>query len=78
MRTTVDIPDVLYRRLKAKAASEGRTVKSLLLEAAERAAPEPLLRPSDYLKLPLIESKDPGALYLDNDRVNELLEDDLP
>ena len=31
MRTTVDIPDAIYRRLKSRAASEGRTTKALIL-----------------------------------------------
>lgn len=78
MRTTVDIPDVLYRRLKAKAASEGRTVKALLLEAAEKSVPEPLGRPSDYIKLPLIQGNNPGSLHLTNEMIDDLLHDDLP
>jgi hypothetical protein len=31
MRTTVDIPDPLYRALKKKAAHEGHSVKELVL-----------------------------------------------
>lgn len=33
MRTTVDIPDPLYRQLKAQTALRGETVKNFLLEA---------------------------------------------
>ncbi|HMO86243.1 MAG TPA: hypothetical protein PKC18_15120 [Lacipirellulaceae bacterium] len=33
MKTTVEIPDALYRRLKASAAVHGKTVKELLVEA---------------------------------------------
>jgi hypothetical protein len=33
MKTTVEIPDALYRRLKASAAVHGKTVKDLLVEA---------------------------------------------
>jgi len=36
MRTTVDIPDPLYRELKGKAASEGRSVKELILRGVEQ------------------------------------------
>ena len=36
MRTTVDIPDPLYRQLKGKAASEGRSVKELILRGVEQ------------------------------------------
>jgi len=31
MRTSVDIPDALYRELKSKAAREKRSVKELIL-----------------------------------------------
>jgi hypothetical protein len=79
VRTTIDIPDVLYRRLKSTAATQGRSVKSLIVEATERAwGEQPLLRPSDYIKLPLIESADPGTLHLTNEMIDALLNDELP
>ena len=36
MRITIDIPDPLYRELKAKAARQGRSVKEIILKG-ERA-----------------------------------------
>lgn len=36
MRTTVDIPDETYRKLKARAALKGSTVKELVLRMVER------------------------------------------
>ncbi|RIK79334.1 MAG: hypothetical protein DCC67_10620 [Planctomycetota bacterium] len=33
MKTTVEIPDALYRRLKATAAVQGKSVKEYLIEA---------------------------------------------
>jgi len=72
MRTTVDIPDGLYRQLKAKAAGEGRSVKSLLLEAAQRGlakAPRPMRR----VRLPLIRGKRPGTLDLTNAQIEQIL-----
>jgi hypothetical protein len=33
MKTTVEIPDTLYRQLKARAALEGQTIKDFLVEA---------------------------------------------
>ena len=33
MKTTVELPDALYRQLKARAALEGQTVKDFLVEA---------------------------------------------
>ena len=36
MRTTVDVPDDLYRRVKAEAALQGRKFKDLVEEALRR------------------------------------------
>jgi hypothetical protein len=33
LKTTLEIPDVIYRRLKASAANQGKTVKALVNEA---------------------------------------------
>ena len=33
MKTTVEVPDRLYRQLKARAALQGQTVKAFLIEA---------------------------------------------
>ena len=35
MRTTVDIPDPTYRKLKSKAAQEGCSVKELILRGVQ-------------------------------------------
>ncbi len=40
MRTTVDIPDDLYRRLKARAALRGLKVKELMASYLERGLRE--------------------------------------
>lgn len=43
MKTTVDIPDALYRRAKIRAAEEGTTLRALLLSSLavslDRSAP---------------------------------------
>ncbi len=36
MRTTIDIPDAMYRRLKARAAADGRPAKALILRGVLR------------------------------------------
>lgn len=43
MRTTIDLPDELYRRTKAEAALRGRKFKDLVEDGLRRvlAAPEP-------------------------------------
>ncbi len=73
MRTTVDIPDPLYRNLKSKAAEEGRSVKELILRGVEV---ELQLKPSRRWRpvtLPLIRSKQPGTVALDNAKIFEII-----
>jgi hypothetical protein len=71
MRTTVDIPDSTYRRLKAKAARQGCSVKQLILRGVEKELA--LARGSRRVKLPIVRSKRPGALRLTNEQVYELI-----
>lgn len=71
MRTTVDIPDPVYRALKKKAAHEGQTVKELVLRGVELA-----LRRKDAprrRKPPVIDSDNPGSLDLDNAKIYEII-----
>ena len=73
MRTTVDIPDSLYRNLKSKAAGEGRSVKELILRGVEI---ELQLRPTRRrrpVSLPLVRSKQPGTVVLDNAKIFEII-----
>jgi hypothetical protein len=79
MRTTVDIPDPLYRQLKSKAAIEGRSVKELILRGVEDElrpqdkAPQQKTASKRKLRLPILKSKEPGTLRLDNERIYELV-----
>ena len=70
MRTTVDIPDRLYRQLKSKAAEEGRTVKALILRGVES---ELRCKTPRHVSLPLVRSKTPGTVYLDNEKIFEII-----
>ena len=72
MRTTIDIPDPIYRRLKAVAALRGSTVKEIVLKLVENelAGPSPKKR---RIRPPLIESDRPGSLHLTNAQINEIL-----
>ena len=73
MRTTIDIPDVTYRRLKARAAQEGRSVKALILEGAEHILTSNDRAPGRSVALPLVKSKRPGTLHLDNARIYDVI-----
>ena len=72
MRTTVDIPDPVYRQLKVKAASEGTSVKQLLLRAVNIEL-RPARNKAKARKAPVINSKKPGTLLLDNDKIFEIV-----
>ncbi|MGH9739500.1 MAG: hypothetical protein ACRD4X_13090 [Candidatus Acidiferrales bacterium] len=74
MRTTVDIPDPVYRRLKVQAASEGCSVKELVLRGVKAELEGGhKVRKRKRIKLPLIESERPGWLKLTNRQINEIL-----
>jgi hypothetical protein len=73
MRTTIDIPDRMYRRLKARAASEGQTAKSLILQAVERALTAKSSKRAPKVALPLVRSRRPGSLRLDNARIYDFI-----
>ena len=72
MRTTIDIPDPLYRKLKAKAAESGCTMKELILRDVEQGlAAKP--RPRRRVKLPIIQSRRKDKLHLSNEQIYELI-----
>ncbi len=73
MRTTVDIPDAMYRQLKTRAAAEGGTVKQLLLRGAEVVLREPTNVQVRRLKRPILNSGQPGSLKIDNERIYDLI-----
>jgi hypothetical protein len=78
VQTTVDLPDALYRKGVALAASRGATVEQLIIDAVAQAV-QGDLRPSasdpggGEIELPLIHSKRPGTLDLSNFDFDELL-----
>lgn len=72
MRTTVDIPDPVYRELKGKAAREGRSVKELILRGVEHELGGQRRR-AGRVVLPIVPSKRPGSLKLDNAKIFEVI-----
>jgi hypothetical protein len=73
MRTTVDIPDTKYRQLKSRAASEGTTVKALVLQGVEGVLTRKAARQRKPLKLPLVRSSRPGSIDIDNEQIYDLI-----
>jgi len=78
MRTTVDIPDPIYRELKARAAREGRSVKELILQGVavtlrSETPPPEKSKSKRKLKFPILHSKNPGSLKLGPEGVYEYI-----
>jgi hypothetical protein len=75
MRTTIDLPDHLFRELKALAAMRGMSMKQILQEAVAdelaNANKRDMVR--ERVKFPLIKSKQPGTLHLTNADIEDLL-----
>lgn len=73
MRTTVDIPDALYRELKSKAVREKRSVKELILRSVEVELRPRSKKRTRRVTFPLIPSRKPGTLDIDNAKIYELI-----
>ena len=73
MRTTIDIPDGMYRRLKARAASEGQSAKSLILLGVEQVLKSASKESGHRISLPVVRAKRPGSIHLDNARIYDVI-----
>jgi hypothetical protein len=72
MRTTVDLPDQLFRELKAVAARRGTTLKTIIRIAVEQESRRPEGKAAKRLKFPLLTSYRPGSLHLTNAEIDDL------
>ncbi len=52
IRTTVDIPDPLHKRLRHRAEQSGTSIRSLIVRAIEQVYSEP--RKGEYVTGPLV------------------------
>ncbi len=81
MRTSLDLPDPLFRHLKARAALEGRSLRELVVSLLERGLTAPAPLPSSESPAPTaapsVRLGAPMALAADqfsNAAVSELLD----
>lgn len=74
MRTTVDIPDSIGRRVKLAAARRGLSMKDLIVAALEHEldARQATSR-AQSLPLPLIGSRTPGRYELEPEEISAIL-----
>jgi len=75
MRTTVDIPDSLYRELKIRAAMEGSTIKEIILQGVTEKLRNPKAQtPKEGRpRFPAIPASNPGSLQLGEEGVYEYI-----
>ncbi|HEV3333458.1 MAG TPA: hypothetical protein VG096_20885 [Bryobacteraceae bacterium] len=73
MRTTIDLPDPLFRELKTVAAQRGTTLKKLIRTAVEEEIRKTPRKPGRRVKVPLLDSCEPGTLNLTNAEIEDLL-----
>jgi hypothetical protein len=73
MRTTVDLPDELFRELKTVAMQRGISLKELLRTAVEHELGL-AQRPAELYRVqfPVLSSKEPGKLDLTNADIEDL------
>jgi hypothetical protein len=75
MRTTIDIPESIYRQLKLRAAKEGITIREIVLEGVTtrlRGGEESQERKRGP-RFPVIRAKKPGSLKLGEEGVYEYI-----
>ena len=69
----MDIPDPIYRRLKTRAANEGSSAKELILRGVEKILKGDGRRARKKVKLPIVRSRRPGRVRLDNAKIYEII-----
>lgn len=81
MRTSVDLPDPLFRHLKARAALEGRSLRELMVQLIERglsaSAPRAMATAGELVDAPCVSLGAPLAIdasQLSNAALSELLD----
>jgi len=73
IRTTVDIPAPLYRKLKEQAAARGYSIRELVLAGVKSVLLQGQRRPSRRVRFPLIISEGP-KVNVTNEQIYERVE----
>jgi hypothetical protein len=73
VRTTVDVPATLYRKLKEQAAAQGRSIRELILAGVRSTLLQSQRPRPKRVRFPLIVSKGP-KVDLTNEQIYEHVE----
>ncbi|MFP4444085.1 MAG: hypothetical protein ACLFST_13275 [Spirochaetia bacterium] len=77
MRTTIDIPDKLFKKIKIAASIKGMSMKQFITLAIEHEIETQRVSLSEtVINFPLIHSKNPGSLSLDNETIAKALDEE--
>jgi hypothetical protein len=69
---TIDLPDPLFRELKAIAAQRGTSLKNVIRIALEQEIRQNEGMSRRRVKFPLLSSQEPGSLDLSNAEIDDL------
>jgi hypothetical protein len=75
MRTSLDIPDPIYREMRVQAASEGTTMREFILDGVAMRLRRGNVTPRQggRPRFPVIRSEKPGSLKLGEEGVYEYI-----
>jgi len=77
MRTTIDLPDTLFKKMKAMAALKGMKMKEYVTDVLEKALATSkqthLGKKRHEVKFPLIHRKKPGTIRYSNEQLEDLM-----
>lgn len=75
MRTSLDIPDPLYREIKIRAAAEGTTVREIFLQGVTMRLrhENSVAKQEERPRFPVVRSQNPGSLKLGEEGVYEYI-----
>lgn len=79
MRTTIDIPDLLFREIKSAAALRGETLKAFVLRAVQKeleGGMEAERRKPHRITLPLVKSKGNEKLNITAETLSAIQEEE--
>lgn len=75
MRTTVDIPDALFREIKSTVALRGESIKQFLLRAAKAELGRSEQNNGTSVRLPIVKSKE-DSYDCDPHQIAEILDEE--
>jgi hypothetical protein len=75
MRTSIDLPDDLYKSARTVAIEDGKTLRQMIVDALTLLMEERTNRtPAKRLELPVIRSKRTDKLDIDSEKIYEIID----